>query len=276
MNNIAFADSGTAYHPETGERIVWGTVSEHKLVSKAQAEAYKEREEFKGRQSDFTFTAMDAINEVTAVLTTAQCGYLVLLQCFVNYGDGTLVDSEDIPMSTKDMQTVLQLTRKRQTFYDFLNACLEHDIIRKKDDNSYSVNPRYHFRGATDNKAVIRSYTAMVKRVYREVRAVDLGLIYRMLPYVHYKTNALCANPSEPDVKSIRWFNGKELAAVLGINSMELSRRLPRMRFGDEYVVARLKVGGIAYYIFNPNVFYRKTSKPDDTLVAMFNVNYEK
>ncbi|MDT2236629.1 hypothetical protein P7H22_10575 [Paenibacillus larvae] len=132
MSKIAFAESGTAYHPETGERIVWGTASDHKLVSKAQAEAYKEREEFKGRQSDFTFTAMDAINEVTAVLTTAQCGYLVLLQCFVNYGDGTLVDSEDIPMSTKDMQTVLQLTRKRQTFYDFLNACLEHDIIRKK------------------------------------------------------------------------------------------------------------------------------------------------
>ncbi|MCY9512277.1 hypothetical protein M5W78_20695, partial [Paenibacillus larvae] len=70
--------------------------------------------------------------------------------------------------------------------------------------------------------------------------------------------------------------NGKELASVLGINSMELSRRLPRMRFGDEYVVARLKVGGTASYIFNPNVFYRKTSKPDDTLVAMFNVNYEK
>jgi hypothetical protein len=275
--HIAFTGTGTAFDPETGEALVYAPAETHKVVSLAQYHAQHERAGFKGRQSDFTFTAMDAIHEVISVLTTAQCGYLLVLQCYVDYTDGRLLKGRKSPMSTADMMDALQLKRKRQTFYDFLNACQDHAIITQNEDGSYSVNPRYHFRGATNNQAVIRSYTAKVREVYREVNASDLGLMYRMLPFVHYGTNALCANPTERDPLKIRWFSGKELAFAIGVHEKTLSGRLSRMKFGDEYVVARLKIGAEpTRYVFNPNVFYRKDTAPDDTLLAMFNVNYKR
>lgn len=270
--HLAFTGTGTAFDPTTGEALVYGPASTHRLVNVAQSEAYNEREQFRGRQPDFTFAAMDAISEVTNVLTTAQCGYLLVLQCYVSYEDGRLNNGNKTPMTTSDMIDALKLGRKRQTFYDFLRKCMESGIITKNDDGSYNVNPRYHFRGVTHNRAVIRSYTAKVKAVYREVNAADLGLMYRMLPFVHYGTNALCANPTEKYPHNIRWFNGKELADAIGIHEKSLSRSLPRMKFGDEYVIARLNVGGTMKYVFNPNVFYRKNTAPDDTLIAMFNV----
>jgi hypothetical protein len=274
--HIAFTGTGTAYDPLTGEALVFAPAETHRVVNIAQAEAHKQREDFKGRQADFTFAAMEAMHEVIDVLTTAQCGYLLLLQCYVDYGSGRLVHADKTAMTTTDMMRALQLGKKRQTFYDFLSACLDRDIITKNDDESYSVNPRYHFRGVTHNRAVIRSYSTKVKQIYREVKAVDLGLMYRMLPFVHYGTNALCANPTEQDPNNIRWFNGKELADAIGVHEKTLSGRLTRMKFGDEFVVARLSLGEFKRFVFNPNVFYRKNTEPDATLTAMFNVNYGK
>nr|WP_233168416.1 hypothetical protein [Paenibacillus roseus] len=271
---IAFSGTGTAYDPETGEPLVYAPASTHKVVNIAQADSHKEREGFKGRQHDFTFADMSEIGTVAAALTTAQCGYLLVLQCHVDYESGRLIGKGSVSLTTTQMLDILQLKRKRQTFYDFLDACLAAGIITK-DGVDYYINPLYHFRGVSQNRAVIRSYTAKVKQVYREVNATDLGLMYRMLPYVHYGTNALCVNPSEANPRKIRWLNGKELAAIVGIHEKSLSRSLPRMKFGGEYILARLKFGAESdpvRYFFNPNVFYRKTTQPDDTLLAMFSV----
>lgn len=272
FEHIAFTGTGSAYDPETGEALVYGRAGTHKVVNIAQAASYHERGRQKGRQADFTFTAIKSVGDVISVLTTAQCGYLTLLQCYVGYDGGLLVNADDTPMKTADMIDALQLNRKKRTFYDFLTACVTHGIILA-DSQGHRINPKYHFRGMTHNRAVIRSYTAKVKQLYREVRAVDLGLMYRMLAYVHYETNALCANPLERDPSKIRWFNGSELAEAIGIDSKELSKRLPRMKFGNEYVVARIKHGGTTSYMFNHKVFYRNSREPDATLVAMFAVS---
>lgn len=275
VEHIYFTGTGTAVDIETGEALVYAPASTHRVVSNSQSEAYREREEFKGHSANFTFADMDEIGAIIGELSPAQCGYLLLLQCYVDYADGMLVDSRKQALTTAQMMDVLQLKRKRTTFYDFLRVCLDHGIITKDTVDNYYVNPRYHFRGASRNRTVIRSYTARIKEVYREVNAADIGLMYRMLPYVHYGTNALCKNPYESDPKNIEWFNGRELAAILGVHEKSLSRSLPRMKFGGEYVIARLKFGSdseMMRYFFNPNVFYRKSSAPDDTLIAMFSV----
>ena len=275
-NEHRYYDGVFSYVDENGEQRISVPGATHKVVSIAQSDAFKakkETERFRqGRSVDFTASNMENIHEVYNVLTTAQCGYLMLLQCYVNYDGGTLVNANKSPMSTSDMMEVLQLKRKSSTFYDFIKACMKHDIITEE-DGVYAVNPRYHFRGAFNNQYVVKSYTAKIKRVYREVKAADIGLIYRMLPFVHYETNALCENPFEQDPRKIRWFNRKELAEVLGVDPATLGRRLPKMTFDGSYVVARIKVGSEPErYTFNPSVFYRKDTEPDKTLQAMFNI----
>jgi hypothetical protein len=262
---------------ENGEVRISAPALTHKVVSIKQLEAFKEEQEAlkwrAGRQIDFTASNMRNLHEVYETLTTAQCGYLMLLQCYVNWDGGTLVIGKSKePMTKADMKMVLQLDKKPRTFYDFYNACVTHGIIIEK-DGTFAVNDRYHFRGNFDNQFVVKSYTTKIKRVYREVKAADIGLIYRMLPFVHMETNALCANPFERNPKAISWFNRKELAEAIGVNPDTLGRRLPAMKFDGEYVVARIKVGNEPErYTFNPSVFYRQNKAPDDTLQAMFNV----
>ncbi|WP_102271294.1 hypothetical protein [Cytobacillus massiliigabonensis] len=264
-----------SYVDENGEQRVSAPANTHRVVSHAQSEAYKaelEREEWqKGRQPSFTASNMLNLHEVYEVLTTAQCGYLMLLQCYVDFDGGTLVNTNKTPMTKRDMMDVLQLAKKPSTFYDFLDACITNSIIVET-SGTFAVNPRYHFRGAFNDQYIVKSYTAKIKRVYREVKAADIGLIYRMLPFIHYETNALCANPFEANPALIKWFTRKALAEATGVSPGEISRRLPKMTFDGEYVIAQVTVGGKRMYMFNPWVFYRKNSAPDTTLQAVFNV----
>lgn len=270
----------TAFRNRTQEAITVGvTVKPGEQVSvtrERQRAEYTERTRYMGRQDSFSFSDMETLHEVVAALTTAQCGYLLLLQCYVEYDTGRLIKPDGLPMTTADMQRVLMLTgRRRSTFYDFMTRAKAAGIIGGTEH--FYINPRYHFKGASANRSVIRSYATAVKRAYNEVNAADLGLIYRMLPLVHMKTNALCANPFEPDPAQLRWLNVKEMAALIGVDEKTLIRRLPRMKFDGQYVIARIKLGGgksrePLRFVFNPNVFYRNTTKPDDTLVAMFAV----
>lgn len=276
IEHVAFSGTGSAYDPETGEALVYAPAATHRVVNIAQAASFHEREKYHGRNVEFTFAAMEAIGEVTAVLTTAQCGFLTVLQCYVDYGTNTLINVNKSPMKPADMMRTLRLERKRSTFYGFLTACIEHGILAEV-DGKYTVNPRYHFRGTAHNNSVIRMYTARIKQSYDNAsKAADLGLVYRMLPFVNYEMNALCSNPTERDPYEVAWLSGKELAAAIGISETELSRRIKRITVGEEHVVARITVGGIARYMFNPLVFKRNSRPVDDTIQAMFNVKYRK
>ena len=246
--------------------------ADYTLRHRQQDESYRWKKDGKGHH--FTWSNMENLHEVYEALTTAQCGYLMLLQCYVSYDDGTLVMAKDgPPMKKSDMMEVLQLDKKRRTFYDFYNACVKHGVIIEQANGTYAINDRYHFKGGFNDQFLVKSYSAKLKRVYREVKATDIGLIYRMLPFVHLKTNALCINPFERDPGKIEWFNRRELAEAIGVNADTLGRRLPQMTFDGKYVVARIKVGKEPErYTFNPSVFYRQNKKPDDTLRGMFNV----
>lgn len=271
VEHVGFRDTGTAYDRETGEVLVYAPATTHKVVSLVKSEAYRDRVEFKGRQNNFTFSVMDVLHEVTRALTTAQCGYLFLLQCYVDYRHGRLLNPSGSVMSTSDMRQVLDISRS--TFHDFLTRAVSAGFILPNDDGSCSMNERYHFRGsAPSGVSVIKSYSTKVRAIYKRVRPSDLGLIYRMLPLVHYETNTLCSNPDETVPELVRALNRKELADIIGVSVGEVSRRFPKLTVDNEYVIAKVSVGGVESYMFNPWIFYRKASSPDVTLRRMFSV----
>jgi hypothetical protein len=266
MNNKRYVDV------TTGEDLT----AEHIITNRAQAEAYKaklrnEEARSRGREVDFTFSVMDVLHEVTSVLTNAQCGYMLVLQGYMHY-DGTIVNPNKSLMKTSDMMGVLFLREKPRTFYDFLTKAVDNAIILKNEDGSYSINQRYHFRGSINGRSAVKSFTRSIRSAHKENKPEDLGLIYRMLPFVNLKTNTICHNPYEDIPERVQPLKAKELAEVIGVSPSELSRRVKRWTFGEEYVLAKIEVGGKRSYMFNPWIIYRGSTVPDDTARAIFAV----
>lgn len=242
---------------------------EYKLRHRNQDEAFYRKQKTRGKQLDFTFSNMLNIPEVIAKIDDKHCGHLLYLQTFINY-DGILVkpNREKTPMSKADIQEILGL--KKSAFYEFFSAMLKHEIIFEEPNDRYRINPLYHFRGNTENTRVIKTFTAKVRALYSPRNAKKLGFIYKLLPYIHYETNTVCANPFEQDVSKIEQLSKKDIADITNISEKTVYNYLRKLKLGDEYVFAEIRRGKTRYYKINPFIFYRKDGEPDATLREMF------
>jgi len=252
---------------ETGENVS----QQYRLMHVNQTESFKQRtrERSPGRARDFTFSSMLNIADVIARVDDKYCGYLLYLQTFINY-KGRLVTTQR-PLNREDIRNLLGL--QRRAFSDFFKAMTDNEIIQQ-DGEYYRINPAYHFRGSTDNQHVIKAFTTRVRSMYGMRNAKKLGFVYKLLPYVHYETNTICANPFENELADVKRLTHGELAALTGVSEKTVYNYLRSMKFGDEFVFAEVAVGREKFYKINPFIFYRKNGEPDATLREMFLVGF--
>jgi len=243
-------------------------IEDYTLRHRNQDRAFQRKQS--GRQRDFTFSNMLNMPEVIAKIDDKHCGHLLYLQTFINY-DGQLVKADNSTMTKRDIQTVLCL--QKTAFYEFFNAMLANGIIFEEGDH-YRINPAYHFRGSTDNTRVIKSFSAKVRALYSARNAKHLGFIYKLLPFVHFDTNTVCANPFERNVEQVVQLSKKDIADLTGVSEKTVYSYLRKMKLGDEFVFAEIRRGQTKYYKLNPFIFYRKDGEPDATLREIFRLGF--
>lgn len=210
-----------------------------------------------GRKETFFFNGMDRLDYVIQALTTAQCGYLLVLSSYIDF-DGVIIRSEKdkTPMTPSDMQRALKASPS--TFYDFLDACLSHGIITEDGGGRFYVTRRFHFRGKTEGDRVVKTIIAKLREMFAEVSAHDIGLIYRLIPNIHIESNILCVNPEEKSPKHVRKLNRKQLADVADVSPELISRVTGRMIYRGKSVFAKITTATDGtYYMLNPEIFKR-------------------
>jgi hypothetical protein len=257
--------SGNYGYDETGKPFYIESVEQREIRRR------KAKQKGEGRKESFFFSVMERMHYVTSVLTPAQCGYLLVLTSHVNW-NGLLVRSEkdSTPLTPTEMQKALNLSKsKRSTFTDFLDACLNHGII-KKNDAGYYVEQGFHFRGRTEGERVVRTYITQLREMYKDVSAHDVGLLYRLIPFIHVDTNILCENPNEKDARAVVKFNRKTLAEAIGVTPQVISRATSRMIYEGKSVFAKVTTATEGtFYMLNPLIFRRADRDDYDPTTRM-------
>lgn len=243
----------------TKERLTVRT----KEQDKAFYELQKRRSE--GRSKSFTFTHMGNVYEVIQSLSTAQCGLLLVLITFIDY-DGVLRNPDKTAMTKNDIRKVLKLEGKR-SFYDFMKVSLEAGILIEVDDQ-FTVNSRYHFKGNSRSKELVRVLATQVRELHKENKLTDIGILYKIQAHVHVTRNVLVKNPNETDEDKIEFLNREELAGILGISTEQVRKVIGRLRVDGQLVVASMRLGRDNHFVVNPDVFNRATH--DETLRTLF------
>ncbi|MFX3624019.1 MAG: hypothetical protein ACE3JP_08265 [Ectobacillus sp.] len=239
------------------------------IRSHAQDQAFYElkKRQKEGRSRGFTFTQMGNVHEVILKLTTAQCGLLLVLITYIDF-DGVLRNPDKTPMSKKDIRAALKLEGKR-SFYDFMKVTLEAGILIE-DGKRYIVNSRYHFKGNSRNKELVRVLSAKVRELHKQNKITDIGMFYKIQAYVHIKRNVLVKNPNETNLDKLEYLNKEELADVLDVSVEQVSKVLNRLKLDGQHCVAQLKIGREVNFVVNPDIFSRTASVKDETLRTLF------
>lgn len=236
-----------------------------------QVEAAKRRQWAARDKRHFSFTHMQHIREITQGLSNKYCGYLLLLQPYIAFKSNVLVTEgrDDTPLSVDDLARIWSVSRRTAKT---VTGELESRSILFETAGKFSVNERYHFRKGADDgdvEALIKTFSTTLKTV--SLTAADLGFVYKLLPYVHYETNTICADPfAEPE--DTRFLNEREIAEIIGMDEKEVVRVLARLRKSNilrGYINASNRKDTLT--ILNPYVFYRKKGDPDSMVLALFN-----
>lgn len=235
------------------------------VEARAKYAATQEAIENGGRSASFVFNVMDNMGYVGNVLTSAQCGYLLVLSTYINY-DGLLVTSErGNPMTRTDMLAALQLREsQRSTLSDFLTTCINYGIIREEYDG-FAISSGFHFRGKMEEINVAQSFITKLREMASENKPEHLGFIYKLIPYINKYSNSICANPNEQVPSRRHKLNRKQVAEVTGVSPAYVSRIISTMTYEGKSVFAKVSTATEGtFYMLNPTIFRRAIIKDYD------------
>lgn len=253
-----------------------------------QAEAYKEKvklTEDRGKSHAFTFSDMNNAQEVIQMLTTIELGYFLVLQTYIDYTNNALIVSthNPVPMNKGQIAEALGIANRSKAKKNIDKFIEKGLLIEKnlnyqgKQYNAYCINEKYHFKGKTNNKAVAKSFSTQIRKIYKlnlskkgNKQPADLGFIYMMLPYIHYDLNVLCSNPFEKDALNIEPLSLTDLSEITGLDKKNIQNKINNLKWDGMTVFAKLIKGNKRHLKINPFVFYRKDGSPDESLKADF------
>lgn len=180
----------------------------------------------------------------------------------------------------KDLKEILKL--KDQQFYNTINYFFKEDMIFENDEGYIKVNPmlcnRGKMRKGASRYGVVRMFNNAIQELYRNSNTREhekIGLLFKLLPYVNYKWNIVCANQNEGDIRLIKPLKQKEICERLDIYKKTLASII-KITILDEEEGAMVKVSNAFVnnaYVMNPRFMYMAKDKEIiDNLLQWFSL----
>lgn len=252
-------------------------VSGYHIRTDAQAAAareYFERREQRntGSGAQFIFNIMSNVPHVSSVLTAAQCGYLLVLSTYIDW-EGRLISGQKDKkaLTNEDIMDLLRI--KERSFYRFMRLCRNYGFIEQRDD-AYYVSSGVGIKGSPQDNRVVRSYISTLREMAAENKPENVGVLYKLLPYISKYTNMLVSNPEESVRERRIKLKRKDIAEISGMTPYHVTRITTTMVWRGKSVFASVStpIDG-RFYMLNPAIFRRADDvNYDDTTRDIFGI----
>ncbi|MGL4452509.1 MAG: hypothetical protein ACRCX8_18850 [Sarcina sp.] len=188
--------------------------------------------------------------------------YLCTYMNYKNYLEYGEARGEKRLVVKKDLKEILGL--KDQQHYDTINNLFKYGLILFDEKGYVRVNEEFCKKGKLKKKTrkVIRMFNNSIQDIYKcsSTREHErLGLLLRLIPYVHYKYNIICKNPEEEEVSLIEPLKQKEILEILNVDRTPI-RNLLKLTIMDKKEYAFIKFSNGSFkniFVINPRIMYK-------------------
>src|SRR5699024_1316824 len=166
---------------------------------------------------------------------------------------------------------------------DAINKLEQQGVLIKESDEVFRINERYHFRkrAGVDVDILIKTFNTSVKEL--NLKPAEMGIIYKLLPYVHYESNLVCSNPFEKDNSKVEFLNKTKIADLIGMSRPKTDEALRKLTSAGVVATIQRKSGLVpqdssskdgreTVILINPSVITRKREEPNTTVRQIFNI----
>ncbi|WP_255290315.1 hypothetical protein [Bacillus cereus] len=245
-----------------------------RFISEEQDQAFRKKlAKQNGRCEGFTFMNIEAVQEIVEQLSTEDLGRLLYLQTYIYYDSVLVIGQKHKPMTKREIQQLIGL--ERHAFGQFMKRLLFQNILIENIDGSFSMNELYHFKGSTSGRQCVKVFCTRIRELYRSksLTVADLGIMYRLAPYIHYETNILCTDPSEVDITKAKPLSQTEIMIITGLKERAVRNKLQKMQFNGMRVFVEEQNGRNKHYKLNPLLLYRKDGSSDQSEIGVFKLS---
>lgn len=264
---------------DTGEVVT----TTHGIFNIAQSEGYKkhkEREKYIIKNPGHRWVASyhDPIRNIIKDLSLIEAGAIVKLLPYLRFkGEGKLI-KDSKPIKQADIQSIFK--RGKKATREILERLQELGVIQVLKDgrnNVYVISANFHTMGeVSKGVGFTKLYREKTNDIVSDLDLNETGLLYKILPFFHYQTYYLCANPDEPNPEVIQHLNREQLAEAIGHDAMTTTRMVDKLR--AKGVIMTTSSGNSTLYLVHPDVMFRKEAEDEYTTVVrrMFEEHMKK
>lgn len=154
--------------------------------------------------------------------------------------------------------------------YKFLSEC---GFIQETEDEFITINENIAREKIKDHIKELQkedkdyTYTRIfcesILKLYKEMESrkrQQLSNLYAILPYINFKYNRLCKNPTETDKHKLEYLGWSDLCEICGYdksNFHKLRKDLMKLKINGQYILMdTIRGENINVIIVNPHIYY--------------------
>lgn len=216
----------------------------------------------------------------------------IVLATYQNY-KGCLTYSNGKEIKKKDLGKIWDV-KDRKGINDTYNILKDCGYLYETEEGNLMINEDIVIKGVIKNKIKElkddnKSYTCTrlfvdnVREMYNRTESKQrkqLANLFKILPYINFKYNVFCSNPTETDKTKLRLLDWTDLAEICGYNVDNVSRlkkELMKLKIYGYDVIGELNRGSGKTIIVNPHVYYGGDDTNDvKWLYDVFEMNPKK
>jgi hypothetical protein len=191
-------------------------------------------------------------------LSLMDAGALFILMTNISLESEGLLASEGKNGKPKPLKKseLMKLVGKSKNGFDSVVERLENIgaiiVDRSKRTYRYSISEElvnYGSRKSNDNFTKV--YRTKAKALFKKLSDREAGAIFKCMPYVHHRTQALVFNAHEEDLSKVQPIRGNDLAELLGLEYESLTNLTSKLKRKGALMFVDVGTEGKGY-VLNP------------------------
>lgn len=196
----------------------------------------------------------------------------IQLATYTNFKN-KLYDSNNNRIKKSSLSKIWDLNNNRKSINETYNLLIDCDYIYETEEGYIMINEDIIVKGAIEDFKKLkradedltytRLFTKNIQDMYEgtEPKArKQLANLFKVLPYINFKHNIFCANPTETDFDKLELYTWTDLAKICGYDEKKQIARLKKDLWNLE-IYGFATMGQFSckkgYYIaINPKIYY--------------------
>jgi hypothetical protein len=205
-------------------------------------------------EPQFSVCYLEEIGKLVKPLSLNKCGKMITLALCMEMDINGQLMHKSKPMKRKDIAKLWKMKDLKEVG-KLINELIAMGFLENIENQNYRITEKYHTMGQVIKPPFAKLYHPTTQKIVKKVPDEAIGLLYKLLPWVHMNSGTICRNPTEEDMSKAQFLTSDVLPVELAISQNTLTKHMDIL--AAEGAILITKIGRVLKYQVHPRYVSR-------------------